>query len=85
MKAFKVVKEYLKNNLSESWLDKAKFLREVLLFLPNYISDAYRYARYSATRLDVKNKSKLRAMLIKNFHIVEKACRYLPPGLVLDE
>ena len=72
MKAFKVVKEYLKNNLSESWLDKAKFLREVLLFLPNYISDAYRYARYSATRLDVKNKSKLRAMLIKNFHIVEK-------------
>lgn len=72
MKAFNVMKEFLKNNLSEQWLDKAKLLREVLLFLPNYIRDAYRYAKYSATRLDVKNKSQLRAMLMKNFHIIEK-------------
>jgi nitroreductase len=72
MKHFLFFKNYLKNNLSDVWLDRVKFFREVFIFIPNYLNDAYRYARYSATRLNVNNKNELRAMLIKNFHIIEK-------------
>lgn len=78
---FSTIKEYLKKNLSDSWFNRLKIVREIILFIPNFFCDAYRYAKYSVLVLDVKNKSQLRAMLTKNFHIIEKGLSLASPRL----
>lgn len=72
MGIYKKFKNSIKNNISEGFLDKLKVVRECLLFFPNYIVDIIRYLRFSVTALDYGNKEQLRAMLTKNFHIIEK-------------
>ncbi|MGJ7562528.1 nitroreductase family protein [Variovorax sp. GB1R11] len=70
--SYQKLKNRLKSVLSASKLDQLKLVREIFLFFPSCIYDMYRFAKFSATFRVYRSKEKLQAMLIKDFHIIEK-------------
>lgn len=79
MSFFKKAKNLIKNCVSDNTLESLKRFRDRILYIPNCIYDTYRYSRYSTTALSTQNKEKLRAMLTKNFHIIEKGLSLKEP------
>ncbi len=78
MSVLEKIKIFITKRLPPAWLGRFRLLVEVVIYPINCIYDSYRYAYYSSTIKYAKNKIKLRAMLIKNFHAIEK-------GLSLSE
>lgn len=73
------IKDKVKQNVSATQLERLKDLRESFNYLPNCVYDAIRYSRYSTSVLRAQNKNQLRAMLTKNFHIIEKGLSLANP------
>lgn len=66
------MKNLLKKILPNFLLELLKRLRDVLILPLNHIYDGYRYLRHSATVIRSNNKAKVRAILLKEYHVIEK-------------
>lgn len=70
-----------KKILTTSQKEKIKSTIECASMLPNYLVDMFRYIRESATTKSGTSKEKTRALLIKNYHVIEKGLALPEPRL----
>ncbi|MBE0471969.1 MAG: nitroreductase family protein [Methyloprofundus sp.] len=65
--------------LPNSFIEVFKLVRDSIVLPFNYGYDFYRYIRYSSTFSKLNNKNKVRALLIKDFHVIEKGLSLSKP------
>ena len=71
----------VKDKLSPAQVARIKYVATVLQIVPNAFYDMYRYLSYSASNSYWDDEDKLRSMLIKDYHRLEKGMSLSKPKM----